>query len=105
MIRRPPRSTLFPYTTLFRSDRPLEDRARPRGDPRQRAAAGVPRLRHGGLQDLRVCGLGGARRAGGAALRPPGGGDGKGAGRGRGENSGGAGIFKKKKTKKKIQCN
>src|SRR2546422_762709 len=32
MIRRPPRSTLFPYTTLFRSDapprRPLEGRAR-----------------------------------------------------------------------------
>src|SRR3712207_8364390 len=24
MIRRPPRSTLFPYTTLFRSDRVLE---------------------------------------------------------------------------------
>src|SRR5258706_11626482 len=24
MIRRPPRSTLFPYTTLFRSDSPLE---------------------------------------------------------------------------------
>src|SRR2546427_4444820 len=24
MIRRPPRSTLFPYTTLFRSDRLLE---------------------------------------------------------------------------------
>src|SRR2546428_4385586 len=24
MIRRPPRSTLFPYTTLFRSDPPLE---------------------------------------------------------------------------------
>src|SRR5687767_9293438 len=24
MIRRPPRSTLFPYTTLFRSDRPFE---------------------------------------------------------------------------------
>src|SRR2546430_13973229 len=23
MIRRPPRSTLFPYTTLFRSDQPL----------------------------------------------------------------------------------
>src|SRR3712207_6942119 len=23
MIRRPPRSTLFPYTTLFRSDHPL----------------------------------------------------------------------------------
>src|SRR3989441_1589825 len=28
MIRRPPRSTLFPYTTLFRSRRP-HDRARP----------------------------------------------------------------------------
>src|SRR3712207_7472694 len=25
MIRRPPRSTLFPYTTLFRSDLPLID--------------------------------------------------------------------------------
>src|SRR3712207_7141487 len=24
MIRRPPRSTLFPYTTLFRSDRPCD---------------------------------------------------------------------------------
>src|SRR3712207_7427625 len=24
MIRRPPRSTLFPYTTLFRSERPAE---------------------------------------------------------------------------------
>src|SRR3712207_8027983 len=34
MIRRPPRSTLFPYTTLFRSkhlDRRLEQAARPRG--------------------------------------------------------------------------
>src|SRR2546426_7789222 len=27
MIRRPPRSTLFPYTTLFRSCRPREDLA------------------------------------------------------------------------------
>src|SRR2546430_13722680 len=26
MIRRPPRSTLFPYTTLFRSDEIAEDR-------------------------------------------------------------------------------
>src|SRR3712207_7468986 len=34
MIRRPPRSTLFPYTTLFRSDRlrPLERHGRG-GDP------------------------------------------------------------------------
>src|SRR5437588_2061626 len=41
MIRRPPRSTLFPYTTLFRS------RRRPRDDPRRRDtgsrhALGIP---------------------------------------------------------------
>src|SRR2546429_2886845 len=29
MIRRPPRSTLFPYTTLFRSVAAVEPRARP----------------------------------------------------------------------------
>src|SRR3712207_7313016 len=29
MIRRPPRSTLFPYTTLFRSSRALPDGDRP----------------------------------------------------------------------------
>src|SRR5256885_12332774 len=29
MIRRPPRSTLFPYTTLFRSRRPGPDTAQP----------------------------------------------------------------------------
>src|SRR3712207_8233790 len=33
MIRRPPRSTLFPYTTLFRS------LPRPQGPPRRRALA------------------------------------------------------------------
>src|SRR3989454_10851748 len=36
MIRRPPRSTLFPYTTLFRSD-PA------RGPPHQRVPAEKPR--------------------------------------------------------------
>src|SRR3712207_9043727 len=30
MIRRPPRSTLFPYTTLFRSGRPGDDQRRAR---------------------------------------------------------------------------
>src|SRR3712207_7245034 len=30
MIRRPPRSTLFPYTTLFRSDPPRRRAPRPR---------------------------------------------------------------------------
>src|SRR5690242_8924933 len=35
LIRRPPRSTLFPYTTLFRSDHrnPLRSRCPPRRDP------------------------------------------------------------------------
>src|SRR2546422_6139383 len=42
MIRRPPRSTLFPYTTLFRS-LPRRTGARGRARP---AASGVPR-RHG----------------------------------------------------------
>src|SRR3712207_7266524 len=32
MIRRPPRSTLFPYTTLFRSER-LRERGRLGGEP------------------------------------------------------------------------
>src|SRR6266853_3751760 len=37
MIRRPPRSTLFPYTTLFRSPRPRTGAAHPllRWRPRQ----------------------------------------------------------------------
>src|SRR2546427_7713861 len=43
MIRRPPRSTLFPYTTLFRSDRhPAGDRGdrRPHGHHRQAGREG-----------------------------------------------------------------
>src|SRR3989304_10124419 len=32
MIRRPPRSTLFPYTTLFRSNRPSDNGHTPFGD-------------------------------------------------------------------------
>src|SRR5256886_13222032 len=35
MIRRPPRSTLFPYTTLFRSDQVGEVRAQQRLSARQ----------------------------------------------------------------------
>src|SRR2546426_8952180 len=34
MIRRPPRSTLFPYTTLFRSDLPLRDGPAGHREPR-----------------------------------------------------------------------
>src|SRR3712207_9352889 len=42
MIRRPPRSTLFPYTTLFRS----QDACRPRrAHPRGVAVAAVPHRR------------------------------------------------------------
>src|SRR3712207_8897889 len=44
MVRRPPRSTLFPYTTLFRSD----GRRPPRGGQRGRAAPVRPRVRAGG---------------------------------------------------------
>src|SRR3989449_11520139 len=73
MIRRPPRSTLFPYTTLFRSpyDR-LADRLRtvspPRGDVRRRPGrAGGPRAALAGGDDP------GARRAAAARARRPGG--------------------------------
>src|SRR5258708_16251629 len=45
MIRRPPRSTLFPYTTLFRSrarDRSRRRRDPPRRDGRTQTAARPP---------------------------------------------------------------
>src|SRR5690606_41920520 len=44
-LRRPPRSTLFPYTTLFRSHRPAPRRARraqPRAWGRSRPCARAP---------------------------------------------------------------
>src|SRR5687768_18266710 len=52
MLRRPPRSTLFPYTTLFRSRRHVPSRRavrlridqRPSREPRRAAAAGLPAL-------------------------------------------------------------
>src|SRR3989337_3013594 len=46
MIRRPPRSTLFPYTTLFRSDR-----ARGGTDEHRGVPGGQPRARGVGDQD------------------------------------------------------
>src|SRR5258705_10003769 len=42
MIRRPPRSTLFPYTTLFRSSTPRTPSPAPRGSPPPRLAATDP---------------------------------------------------------------
>src|SRR3989454_11846192 len=57
MIRRPPRSTLFPYTTLFRS--------------RDRAARSRQRRRRGALRSLPGLGPGSRRfRASGEACRP-----------------------------------
>src|SRR3712207_9213309 len=45
MIRRPPRSTLFPYTTLFRSLRQELPRLRRVALPRQEARTGAARRR------------------------------------------------------------
>src|SRR3712207_1800077 len=59
MIRRPPRSTLFPYTTLFRSDALdadlgagdlLLDRDQPLADLRRRGVHGGDRLAADHLQ-------------------------------------------------------
>src|SRR5690349_23054863 len=62
MLRRPPRSTLFPYTTLFRSRRRDARRVRDgvRGRGTGRRAGAVPparrdrRLRRGGLERVRA---------------------------------------------------
>src|SRR5436190_18598408 len=45
MIRRPPRSTLFPYTTLFRSERPGGLRPAPDPDPQPPRPGGRRRPR------------------------------------------------------------
>src|SRR3712207_8535880 len=45
MIRRPPRSTLFPYTTLFRSRAPIDlGDASPLYSPPERAHVGTRRI-------------------------------------------------------------
>src|SRR3712207_6934878 len=67
MIRRPPRSTLFPYTTLFRSVRP--EFARPPGG-RGRAVGGEGVEGDPGV-DQRRQPRAGRRRARGRAARPP----------------------------------
>src|SRR3712207_7850234 len=72
MIRRPPRSTLFPYTTLFRSDEitlqvssgpaePVEDApvTVPDVTTQPSAAAAVNALRAAGFTDVRVVDTGG----------------------------------------------
>src|SRR3712207_7158785 len=59
MIRRPPRSTLFPYTTLFRS---LHQRRQALQEPRVRDAPAHPVLR--AARPARQGGGDGARGAG-----------------------------------------
>src|SRR3712207_7076817 len=56
MIRRPPRSTLFPYTTLFRSEyaaRPYHEPAGSRGAARPRAGTGSQEIRDAVVTDGR----------------------------------------------------
>src|SRR5256885_6551638 len=51
MIRRPPRSTLFPYTTLFRSDR---DRRQHRGFDQGELRVGTRLSDHGALDPVGI---------------------------------------------------
>src|SRR2546430_17713190 len=84
MIRRPPRSTLFPYTTLFRSvpENSVGMRDCARGGGRiPRRAARRDEGERGGKSETGRAGIGRASC------------------RGRGEISGVAGSFKKKKKK------
>src|SRR5256885_14944576 len=54
MIRRPPRSTLFPYPTLFRSRGPLDQDARARAAVLTRVTEHRQRRRGGGLVEVGV---------------------------------------------------
>src|SRR2546427_5283408 len=58
MIRRPPRSTLFPYTTLFRSAPPMREWS-PYRDVNPPHLAGYFRATHG---EFRLAALGGGSR-------------------------------------------
>src|SRR3712207_8801318 len=53
MIRRPPRSTLFPYTTLFRSRAPPLRRERPGDDVRVLLGGDLGPLPHPAVDALR----------------------------------------------------
>src|SRR2546427_5024586 len=55
MIRRPPRSTLFPYTTLFRSQ--SQRLASPQGNPPRQESSPLPAVTMlGGNERSAVCG-------------------------------------------------
>src|SRR3712207_7352487 len=55
MIRRPPRSTLFPYTTLFRSPRDHGQRPRPGGEAVRAPGGGGGHRPHPGAGALSAC--------------------------------------------------
>src|SRR3712207_8701318 len=64
MIRRPPRSTLFPYTTLFRSlRRPRPDRPRTLADGLQRGERDLRRAVGAGVDPVGGRALPAARRS------------------------------------------
>src|SRR2546428_10605787 len=69
MIRRPPRSTLFPYTTLFRS----HVRQSRQSDEAGAGDAGAPRQGPGGSGDEDRPGIGGRGEGGGRRQRRGGG--------------------------------
>src|SRR3989442_2705189 len=73
MIRRPPRSTLFPYTTLFRSDRQTaRARAGRRGDPGRGARPAAAVRDHAAVSgDPGAQGSGRAASAGGVVRSAP----------------------------------
>src|SRR5258707_9994837 len=54
MIRRPPRSTLFPYTTLFRSEQPVDLRG-PGNDHFGDARLALGRSSHSRVSRRRTC--------------------------------------------------
>src|SRR3712207_8573171 len=72
MIRRPPRSTLFPYTTLFRSAQAAgevdEGRAVGVGDERARGVGGDDRRRGHGAGDVALAEVADGFRVHGATL-------------------------------------
>src|SRR5258705_13687444 len=83
MIRRPPRSTLFPYTTLFRSRAPARLRvrqgtARTRGDDRRERMPLAPAAPQRALQQAGDLELGLARSHGGDRRAPGLAGEGRG---------------------------
>src|SRR3712207_7292262 len=69
MIRRPPRSTLFPYTTLFRSPRPARTPRRSASAQRGRGLRGERGALRVGLRHRLAGLLEGPGRAGGGGAR------------------------------------